>query len=208
MRGIACATISRASSSRCRSGRRRSWSSPPIGRPTSRRSASIRKPGMLYDYYGFPEHTYKLSYPAPGAPEVAAEVKRLIEKAGLPVATDARARLRSRRVRAVPDRRSEGRDPGRHAVAAQGSRSGLPYQTRQGARAVARSGRRDRRQRHELPRPQAFPRRRHHAPRPPSTPGSTRRRRRQRRARGPASAMGQGAVGARMPSARGTPACR
>ena len=25
------------------------------------------KPGMLYDYYGFPEHTYKLSYPAPGA---------------------------------------------------------------------------------------------------------------------------------------------
>jgi aromatic ring-opening dioxygenase catalytic subunit (LigB family) len=46
------------------------------------------KPGMLYDYYGFPEHTYKLSYPAPGAPEVAAEVKRLIEKAGLPVATD------------------------------------------------------------------------------------------------------------------------
>jgi aromatic ring-opening dioxygenase catalytic subunit (LigB family) len=46
------------------------------------------KPGMLYDYYGFPEHTYKLSYPAPGAPEIAAEVKRLVEKAGLPVATD------------------------------------------------------------------------------------------------------------------------
>jgi aromatic ring-opening dioxygenase catalytic subunit (LigB family) len=46
------------------------------------------KPGMLYDYYGFPEHTYKLSYPAPGAPEIAAEVKRLIEKAALPVATD------------------------------------------------------------------------------------------------------------------------
>ena len=46
------------------------------------------KPGMLYDYHGFPEHTYKLSYPAPGAPEVAAEVKRLIEKAGLPIATD------------------------------------------------------------------------------------------------------------------------
>ena len=46
------------------------------------------KPGMLYDYYGFPEHTYKLSYPAPGAPDVAAEVRRLIEAAGLPVATD------------------------------------------------------------------------------------------------------------------------
>ena len=46
------------------------------------------KPGMLYDYYGFPEHTYKLSYPAPGDPELAGEVRRLIEAAGLPVATD------------------------------------------------------------------------------------------------------------------------
>ena len=46
------------------------------------------KPGMLFDYYGFPEHTYKLDYPAPGAPELGAEVKRLIEAAGLPVATD------------------------------------------------------------------------------------------------------------------------
>jgi aromatic ring-opening dioxygenase catalytic subunit (LigB family) len=47
------------------------------------------KPGMLFDYYGFPEHTYKLSYPAPGAPELGLEVKRLIEAAHLPVATDA-----------------------------------------------------------------------------------------------------------------------
>ena len=46
------------------------------------------KPGMLYDYYGFPDHTYQLNYPAPGAPEIGAEVKRLIEAAGLPVATD------------------------------------------------------------------------------------------------------------------------
>jgi len=46
------------------------------------------KPGMLYDYYGFPPHTYKLKYPAPGAPEIGLEVKRLIEEAGLTVATD------------------------------------------------------------------------------------------------------------------------
>ena len=46
------------------------------------------EPGMLFDYYGFPEHTYHLSYPAPGAPELGIEVKRLIETAGLPVATD------------------------------------------------------------------------------------------------------------------------
>ena len=46
------------------------------------------KPGMLFDYFGFPEHTYRLSYPAPGAPEIAAEARRLIEAAGLPVAAD------------------------------------------------------------------------------------------------------------------------
>ena len=42
-------------------------------------------PGMLYDYYGFPAHTYQLKYPAPGAPEIAAEVKGLIAAAGLKV---------------------------------------------------------------------------------------------------------------------------
>jgi len=29
------------------------------------------KPGLLFDYYGFPEHTYRLKYPAAGAPELA-----------------------------------------------------------------------------------------------------------------------------------------
>ena len=26
------------------------------------------RPGMVYDYHGFPEHTYRVQYPAPGAP--------------------------------------------------------------------------------------------------------------------------------------------
>jgi len=46
-------------------------------------------PGMLFDYYGFPEHTYRLSYPAPGAPELADRVRALLDAAG--VATDADA---------------------------------------------------------------------------------------------------------------------
>ncbi len=45
-------------------------------------------PGMLYDYYGFPEHTYRLSYPAPGEPALAGRVKELLEAAGLPAATE------------------------------------------------------------------------------------------------------------------------
>jgi len=38
---------------------------------------------MLFDYYGFPEHTYRLSYPAPGAPDLAARTRALLEGAGI-----------------------------------------------------------------------------------------------------------------------------
>lgn len=47
----------------------------------------VAKPSLLFDYYGFPEHTYQLSYPAPGDPELARQVVGLISAAGLPVAT-------------------------------------------------------------------------------------------------------------------------
>jgi aromatic ring-opening dioxygenase catalytic subunit (LigB family) len=45
---------------------------------------------MLYDYGGFPPHTYALQYPAPGSPEVAARVTDLLTSAGIPVATEHR----------------------------------------------------------------------------------------------------------------------
>ena len=40
------------------------------------------KPGLLFDYYGFPEHTYRLKYPAAGAPELAERVRTLLGDAG------------------------------------------------------------------------------------------------------------------------------
>ncbi len=43
---------------------------------------------MIYDYYGFPPHTYELKYPAPGAPELANRVAGLLADAGLPVKID------------------------------------------------------------------------------------------------------------------------
>ncbi len=43
-------------------------------------------PPLLFDYYGFPEHTYQLEYPAPGSPEIAQQVVELISEAGLSVA--------------------------------------------------------------------------------------------------------------------------
>ena len=47
------------------------------------------KPPMVYDYGGFPAHTYQVHYDAPGSPELAHRVQQLIAAAGLPAALDA-----------------------------------------------------------------------------------------------------------------------
>jgi aromatic ring-opening dioxygenase catalytic subunit (LigB family) len=39
-------------------------------------------PGMIYDYGGFPAHTYQVRYPAPGHPQLAARVAALLVEAG------------------------------------------------------------------------------------------------------------------------------
>jgi aromatic ring-opening dioxygenase catalytic subunit (LigB family) len=46
-------------------------------------------PPLIYDYYGFPEHTYHLAYPAPGMPELAGKIVELLSGAGLPARADA-----------------------------------------------------------------------------------------------------------------------
>ena len=40
-------------------------------------------PSLIYDYSGFPGHTYALRYDAPGAPAVARDAARLLSEAGL-----------------------------------------------------------------------------------------------------------------------------
>jgi 4,5-DOPA dioxygenase extradiol len=40
---------------------------------------------LLFDYHGFPEHTYRLRWDAPGAPDVARRVEGLLQDAGFPV---------------------------------------------------------------------------------------------------------------------------
>jgi len=40
-------------------------------------------PSLVYDYYGFPPHTYQLAYPAPGAPDLAADAAALLREAGI-----------------------------------------------------------------------------------------------------------------------------
>lgn len=47
------------------------------------------RPPMLYDYSGFPAAAYELQWPAPGSPQLAARVRSLLTRAGIPSAEDA-----------------------------------------------------------------------------------------------------------------------
>ena len=51
---------------------------------------SAAQPELIYDYYGFPPHTYALKYPAPGAPALAQQIVQMLGAAGIPGATDPR----------------------------------------------------------------------------------------------------------------------
>ena len=55
--------------------RRSAWC-PAIGRQPDFAVMSAAKPGMVYDYGGFPPETYKIVYPAPGAPEIGPAHRR------------------------------------------------------------------------------------------------------------------------------------
>jgi aromatic ring-opening dioxygenase catalytic subunit (LigB family) len=59
------------------------WEAPRFTVQTSPR------PAMLYDYGGFPDFTYRIQYPAPGAPEVATRVRAALAGAGIDSAEDA-----------------------------------------------------------------------------------------------------------------------
>lgn len=47
------------------------------------------RPPMVYDYGGFPPHTYSVQYSASGDPALAERVRGLLQAAGLPAALDA-----------------------------------------------------------------------------------------------------------------------
>jgi aromatic ring-opening dioxygenase catalytic subunit (LigB family) len=47
-------------------------------------------PPMLYDYYGFPDEAYQITYPAPGSPTLADDIVTKLSKAGIPARVDDR----------------------------------------------------------------------------------------------------------------------
>jgi aromatic ring-opening dioxygenase catalytic subunit (LigB family) len=49
---------------------------------------SAERPPLLFDYYGFPEASYRLTWPAPGDAKLAARVRELLGSAGIDSAED------------------------------------------------------------------------------------------------------------------------
>lgn len=52
-------------------------------------AGTAANPQLIFDYSGFPEHTYRLTWPAPGEPALAARVAEILKQGGLPAALDA-----------------------------------------------------------------------------------------------------------------------
>lgn len=50
--------------------------------------ASGSAPALLYDYAGFPPHTYALRYPAPGAPDLATDIVDRLRSTGIAAQED------------------------------------------------------------------------------------------------------------------------
>jgi aromatic ring-opening dioxygenase catalytic subunit (LigB family) len=44
---------------------------------------SQEHPQLLFDYFGFPKHTYELTYPAPSSPSLAREIQELLTQKGI-----------------------------------------------------------------------------------------------------------------------------
>jgi aromatic ring-opening dioxygenase catalytic subunit (LigB family) len=54
---------------------------------------STPRPPLIYDYSGFPPHTYQLKFDAPGSPELASRVRELLAGAGIASGEDTRRGL-------------------------------------------------------------------------------------------------------------------
>ncbi len=50
--------------------------------------SSGERPELIYDYYGFPEESYKIQYPAPGYPKMAKRVCELLKTSGIEAGLD------------------------------------------------------------------------------------------------------------------------
>ena len=115
------------------------------------------RPPMLFDYSGFPEESYQLSWPAAGSPALAARVRTLLDEAGILNGEDdtrgfdhgtfvpLMLTYPKAEIPAIQLSLKKGLDPAQH------------LDDRAGATAAARRGRLHRGQRHDLPQPAGVP---------------------------------------------------
>ena len=47
-----------------------------------------QNPAMFYDYYGFPDEAYSITYPAPGSPELADKITGYLKENNIPASVD------------------------------------------------------------------------------------------------------------------------
>ena len=59
----------------------------PLGRRQSN-NYKCKRPSLIYDYYGFPEETYQIEYPAPGDPVLANKIYKLFQDSGIEAKLD------------------------------------------------------------------------------------------------------------------------
>lgn len=55
---------------------------------SSATALGAQAPPMLYDYYGFPDEAYEITYPAPGSPALARRIVQLLKKNKIPAHID------------------------------------------------------------------------------------------------------------------------
>ena len=105
---------------------------------------------LYFDYYGFPEHTYRLTYPVKGSPDLAARVRDLLGQRRHRFRHGDEPGAGPRRLRSAEAGLSRcGYSAGAIVVATRSGRRS-PFADRPGVAAAARRRRADRRLRHEL----------------------------------------------------------